>query len=104
MKIAIATEGKESNSTVSSKGGRSPYYIIFEDGKMSESIKNPFAVGAGGAGFSVAYMLAEKGVEKVVAGKVGENMISALREKGIRFIEASESDICEDLVKNIFKT
>lgn len=103
MKIAIAAEGKEADSTVSSKGGRSPYYIIFEDGKILESIKNPFARGSGGAGFSVAYMLAEKGVEKVVAGKIGENMVAALREKNIIFIEASESDICEIVVNKILK-
>lgn len=102
MKIAIASEGKAAESRVSSKGGRAPYYLIIEDGEIVEIIKNPFAVGAGGAGFSVAYMLAEKGVEKVVAGKVGENMVSALKEKNIIFVEASDPDVCEDIVKNIF--
>ena len=87
MKIAIASEGKDENSEISSKGGRAPYYLIFENKKLIETIKNPFAKGSGGAGFSVAYMLAEKTVDLVVAGKLGGNMVSALKEKGIDFQE-----------------
>jgi len=69
------------------RGGRAPYYFIFEKGKLIETIKNPFAIGAGGAGFSVAYMLADKKVDLVVAGKIGGNMRAALKEKGIKFKE-----------------
>ncbi len=89
MKIAIASEGENENSGISTRGGRAPYYLVFENRKLIETIKNPFATGSGGAGFSVAYMLAEKKVNLVVAGKVGGNMISALKEKGIEFKEAS---------------
>lgn len=89
MKIAIASEGKDEDSEISSRGGRAPYYLIFEDKKLIETIKNPFSAGSGGAGFSVAYMLAEKKVDLVVAGKVGGNMVSALKEKGIEFKEES---------------
>jgi len=35
----------------------------------------------------VAYILAEKNVKLVIAGKVGGNMESALKEKGINFRE-----------------
>ena len=89
MKIAIASEGETNESKISEKGGRAPYYLIFEDKKLIEAIKNPFATGGGGAGFSVAYMLAEKKVNLTIAGKIGGNMISALKEKGIDFKEAS---------------
>jgi predicted Fe-Mo cluster-binding NifX family protein len=85
MKIAIASEGKQEDSEISQKGGRSPYYLIFENKKLIEIIKNPFAIGSGGAGFSVVYMLADKKVELVIAGEIGENMVSALKEKQIRF-------------------
>lgn len=87
MKIAIASEGKEIESEVSGRGGRAPYYLVFEDKKLIEVIKNPFASGSGGAGFSVAYMLADKKVELVIAGKIGGNMVSALEDKGIKFSE-----------------
>ena len=87
MKIAVASEGKDSSSEISVRGGRAPFYLVFEDKKLVETIKNPFAAGGGGAGFSVAYMLAEKKVGLVIAGKVGGNMVSALKEKGIEFRE-----------------
>ena len=87
MKIAIASEGKTKDSEIGLRGGRAPYYLIFEDKKLLESIKNPFATGGGGAGFSVAYMLSDKKVDLVVAGKIGENMISVLKERGIEFKE-----------------
>ncbi len=89
MKIAIASDGKNIDSKISSKGGRAPYYFIFEDKKLVETIKNPFAVGGGGAGWSVAYMLADKKVGLVIVEKIGPNMESALKEKGIKFQEKS---------------
>ena len=95
MKIAIASEGKKLNSKVSLRGGRAPYYLIFEDKNLIETIKNPFAKGSGGAGFSVAHMLAEKKAELVIAGKVGRNMESALKDNGIKFKEENEKEIHE---------
>ena len=89
MKIAVASEGKDLDSEISGRGGRAPFYLVFEEGKLIETIKNVFAAGGGGAGFSVAYMLADKKVNLVISGKVGGNMISALKEKGIEFREES---------------
>ncbi len=84
MKIAIAAEGQDLNSTLSQKGGRAPYYLIIEDGKLIETFKNPFAVGGGGAGWSVAHALSEKDVSLVVVGQIGPNMQQALADKGIQ--------------------
>ena len=95
MKIAIASEGKTLDSDIGLNGGRTPYYLIFEDKKLLEVVKNPFATGSGGAGFSVAYMLAEKKVDLVIAGKFGGNMESALKEKGIKFKEESDKKVEE---------
>ena len=89
MKIAIASEGKDIDSEISERGGRAPYYLVFEDKKLVETIKNPFAKGSGGAGFSIAYMLEEKNINLVIAGKIGGNMESALNEKKIKFKEES---------------
>ncbi len=93
MKIAISSESKDENSTVSSVSGRAPYYLIFEGGKLVKVIKNPFAVGGGGAGFGVAQMLGNEGVELVISGKFGENMKGALGSKGIKFKEISGKKI-----------
>ena len=95
MKIAVASEGKNKDSEISQRGGRAPYYIIFKDKKIIETIKNPFATGSGGAGFSVAYMLADKKVNLLVSGKIGRNMESALKEKEIKFREESKKKVKE---------
>ena len=100
MKIAVASEGNTLNSKVSDKAGRAPYILIIENGELKEAIKNAFAVGGGGAGWSVAYMIAEKGAEIFIAGKVGENMKEALEENNIKFIEQTNITI-EDTIKNI---
>jgi len=89
MKIAIASEGKTREGEISERGGRAPFYLIFEDKKLVKTIKNPFAVGSGGAGWSVAYMLADEKVDLVIAGKIGGNMKTALKEKNLKFKEAS---------------
>jgi predicted Fe-Mo cluster-binding NifX family protein len=95
MKIAIASEEKDLNSPISEKGGRAPYYLIFENKKLIETIKNHFAIGGGGAGWSVAYMLAEKGVNLVIAGKIGNKMEEALNEKNIEFKETQNKTVKE---------
>jgi predicted Fe-Mo cluster-binding NifX family protein len=89
QRIAVASEGKGQDSEISLRGGRSPYYLVFEGKELVETIKNPFAVGGGGAGWSVAYMLADKKVDLVIAGRFGPNMEFALKEKKIKAKEAS---------------
>jgi predicted Fe-Mo cluster-binding NifX family protein len=89
MRIAVASMGKEESSEISQQAARAPYYLIFEDGKLKESIKNPFAVGSGGAGFAVAKMLADKDVKRVVAGNFGSNMSGALRDRNLEHKEMS---------------
>jgi len=97
MKIAIATLNENLNSEISPQAGRAPYYLILEDGELKETIKNPFAVGGGGAGFGVAKMLADKNVELVIAGQFGGNMKGALEERGVRYEE--KSGMVEDCLK-----
>ena len=88
MKIAIASVDGKKDGDINPQAGRAPFYLIHEDGKLIETIKNPFAFGGGGAGFGVAKMVADKGVEKIVAGQFGPNMIADLEERGIKYEEA----------------
>ncbi|MBA2862986.1 NifB/NifX family molybdenum-iron cluster-binding protein [Methanococcus maripaludis] len=100
MRIAIASEGKDLNSEISTAAARAPYFLIYEDKKLVESMKNPFAIGGGGAGWSVAHIMAQKEVELFIAGKLGENLETALNGKNIKFREDSGkkvSDILDEL-------
>ncbi|RLG12385.1 hypothetical protein DRN69_06880 [Candidatus Pacearchaeota archaeon] len=100
MKIAVASEEKTQEGKISQRGGRAPYYLIFENKKFIRAIKNPFAIGSGGAGWSVAYMLADEKVNLVIAGKIGPNMRFALKEKGIKFKEKDGKKV-EEIIKKI---
>lgn len=88
MKIAIAGAGKTKNDDVSDRAGRAPFYLIFDESReLLEVIDNPFSFGGGGAGFSVAKMLADKDVNLVIAGKFGPKMTGALEERGLEYHE-----------------
>jgi len=100
MKIAIASETKDIKSQVSPVAGRTPYYLIFEDEKMIKAIKNPFRMGGGGAGFGVADMMKEEGVEFLVSGSIGDNMKGALEGSGIEYREISDKSV-EDVLGEI---
>lgn len=99
MKVAIASNGKDENAKISEVGGRAPYYLIFEHGRLLKVVKNPFRVGGGGAGFGVAQMLSDEKVETVVSGKFGGNMVSALESKGIQHEEISPITVKQALEK-----
>ncbi len=85
MKIAVSSEDGKEDSPVCPVTGRAPYYIIFEGEKVSKVMKNPFAVGGGGASFGVVQMLSNEGVELIISGKFGQNMLTSLEEKGIKY-------------------
>ncbi len=85
MLIAIAAENKNIDSLVSHQAARAPYFLLFKDGELVEAIKNVFSIGGGGAGWSVAHLLADKKVDLFLATQIGNNMRLALEEKGIKF-------------------
>lgn len=97
MKVAISSNGKDMDSMVSGSSGRAPYYLIFEKGKLMKTLKNPFRFGGGGAGFGVAEVLSDEGVEMAISGKFGQNMIGALESKGIKYKEVTDITIKEAL-------
>ena len=102
MKIAIASEKENEKAKVCPTAGRTPYYLIFQDKKFVKTIKNPFAVGGGGAGLGVVQMLNNEGVEMVISGKFGPNMISALEEKGMKYKEMQDitvKEVLEEFIK-----
>ena len=100
MKIAIAIDNKNKDSEISSRGGRAPYYLIFDgEGKLLETIDNPFSVGGGGAGYGVAKMLADKDVNIIVAGEFEPKIIDAMEERGLKHKVLNGK--IDDAIKNI---
>ena len=92
MKIAVAAIGKDETSEVSLRSGRSKFYLIFsERGDLLEVISNPFSRGGGGAGFGVAKMLADKGVDIVIGRQIGEHMEEALKIRGLKYYDMTGS-------------
>lgn len=101
-KIAVAAEGKTAAAKVSGVAARAPYFLIFdESGKLPEAVDNPYKTAKGGAGTSVILFLAEKGTTMVVAGEFGENMIQAMKEKGMRYLEFKDS--VEEALKKVLE-
>lgn len=101
MRVAIASDGEGIESGISELGGRAPFYLIFEDGILSETIRNPFAKGSGGAGYSVAYLMADKKIELVIAGKIGGNMASALEERGVDYKEEDSRKSIKEVIESL---
>jgi len=99
VKIAIAANGKDENAQISKASGRAPYFLIFENGKLTKTIKNPFRIGGGGAGFAVAEMLSDEKVEMIVSGQFGLNIMNAFESKGIQCKEMSGITVKEALRK-----
>jgi predicted Fe-Mo cluster-binding NifX family protein len=97
MRVAIASSDKKESSQVSPVGARAEYYLIFENKKLVKTIKNPFAVGGGGAGFAVAQTMADEKVDLFVCGRVGPNMQTALETKGIKLKLISGKTVKETL-------
>ena len=99
MKIAIATNKNDENSEVSEVSGRATYYLIYENKKLIKTIKNPFAIGGGGAGYGVAKMVSDEKVDIIVAGRFGNNMISTLDDKKILHKELTNIKVKEAMEK-----
>ena len=103
MRIAVASEGKQLTSNVSTLAGRSPYYLICNStGKFIEVVENPYKDVRGGAGTSIAYYLSEKGVTIIIAEIFGNKMINAMKSKGITFYEFK--GIANEAVKKILNS
>ncbi len=79
-KIAVASNGKDATSSISSKADKCPYYLIFNStGELIEVIGNPHKDAKGGVGPQTADFLARNGVTVVIAETFSAKMIEAMR-------------------------
>jgi predicted Fe-Mo cluster-binding NifX family protein len=86
--IAVAAEGNTPTAEVCGVAARSPYFLIFNRaGTLIEAVDNPYKGAGRKAGVSVVPFLAQKGVTTIVAGEFGKNMIQAMKERDIKYME-----------------
>ncbi len=101
MKIAIAATDQDKNTAdISNRGGRAPYYHIYDNDKFEKAIGNPFSQGGGGAGTSAARMLAKEKVNKFFTGEIGPNMVQALNDEKIEFEQVPETPNINQFMKD----
>lgn len=87
MKIAISSTGKELSDSVAELFGRCPYFVIaeIENGKIvkADAIKNENENQISGVGILVAKLLAENGVNAVIAKAIGPRAMDVLKQFNI---------------------
>lgn len=87
MKIAVAGTKNDVSAEVSYYGGRAPFFLIIdEQGNLTEAFSSPFAEMDRHAGYEVSKMMAEEGVDVLIAGLFGPTMINELSGQGIRCV------------------
>ncbi|HDH91415.1 MAG TPA: dinitrogenase iron-molybdenum cofactor [Candidatus Aenigmarchaeota archaeon] len=106
MKIAIASTGKELESNVSLVFGRAPYFLIVEvegnEIKNYKVIENPAVNAMGGAGIQAAQLIANEGVEVVIAGNIGPNALNVLQQVGIKVVSMPNLKV-KDAIEKFLK-
>jgi predicted Fe-Mo cluster-binding NifX family protein/outer membrane lipoprotein-sorting protein len=99
-KIAVASNAKDPKSSISSKAGHCPYYLIFNStGELIEVVGNPYKDAQSGAGQQTANFLANKGVAIVIAGNFGDKMTGVMRSNGTDYFKLQ--GIVSDAVKTV---
>ncbi|MGE4519844.1 MAG: NifB/NifX family molybdenum-iron cluster-binding protein [Desulfobacteraceae bacterium] len=91
MKIAIASNGKDTSAQVDERFGRADYFLITNENcdTIQEIIENKSKNSQTGAGTGSASLIAEKGVKALFAGNLGPKAESVLSQAGISFVSFS---------------
>jgi len=85
---AVASEGTTPVSQVSAVAARCPYFLVFDGkGNFVEVLVNPYRNASGGAASRVVGFLSGKGITHVIAGAFGRNMVSAMKDAGMKYRE-----------------
>lgn len=97
MKLCITSTGKELEAKIDTRFSWAAYFLIIDtDTNGLEVVENTAAASGQGAGIGAAQLVADKGVEGLLTGRVGPNAWDAFRISGIKLFEGVSS---EDSVK-----
>lgn len=96
MKIAVTATKADLDAAVDAGFGRCACFLIVETKSMDfESVKNPNATLAGGAGIQSARLILEKGAEVVLTGNCGPNAFETLAAGGIDVVTGCSGKVRE---------
>jgi predicted Fe-Mo cluster-binding NifX family protein len=100
VKIAIASSGKTLESQVDPRFGRCPYFLIIDsETEEFETLENTAGQAPRGAGISAAQLIADKGVEAVMAGNFGPNAINVLGASKIKIFTGVSGVTAKEALK-----
>ena len=90
MKVAVASSGEDIEAPVDARLGRCANIVVVESDTMDLEVhSNPGALAGTGAGVAAAQVVADAGVEAVIAGSFGPNSLRAFKAGGIKSYIAS---------------
>ena len=88
MKIAVSSTGKTIESKIEPAFGRCPFFLIIETKDNTvlnvEAVENRNAESIGMAGVSAVRLVAEKGAQAVITGRIGPRAMDALKQFRIK--------------------
>lgn len=79
MKVAISSNGTSLESSIDTRFGRCPYFIVYDtDSDTFSHLENQSRQAMGGAGIQAAQMIVNEDVEAVITGNIGPNAYKVL--------------------------
>jgi len=100
MKVCVTSTGGTLDSQVDPRFGRCAYFIIVDTDTMEyEAVPNVAAQSMHGAGIQAAQIIANKGVQTVITGRVGPNAYQVLSASGIKIMETLGGTVREVINK-----
>lgn len=98
MKIVISSKGTTLKADVDPRFGRAAFLIIYDTDKKEvvEVIDNFEGQDAAqGAGISVAGLMAQKGVEVILTGRVGPKAMAVVDKAGMKVVSEAKGTVTE---------
>ncbi len=90
MRICITATGNSLDAQADSSFGRAPWLLVIEtddNALIVEAIENRGFSASQGAGIAAAQIIADKGVQALLTGRVGPKAQPALQAAGVKIFE-----------------
>ncbi|MCF6148717.1 MAG: dinitrogenase iron-molybdenum cofactor biosynthesis protein [Candidatus Kuenenia sp.] len=105
MKLCITSAGKDIESKIDERFGRSPYFLFVDTDTMDfKAVPNTAETAGRGAGIRAVQLIVDNEADAVLTGVVGPNAFEALKAAKVNVYEgASELDTVKNAVEGFKK-